>query len=207
MTEHAASVPRVFLVDDQPQVVKALARVLAAEGFDAVPFISADTFLSGPHANEAGCLVLDLAMPGTDGMAVQRALTARGSLLPVVFLTGHGDLASGVAAMKLGAFDFLSKPVDGKRLLEVVGAALRHNQTLRAESTRRLHAVRLIGSLSPREREVLALIVEGQLNKQVAARLGTAEKTVKTQRASVMQKTGADSFAALVRLWDAAQSG
>ena len=204
MSDPSADAPRVFLVDDQPQVVKALARVLAADGFTPVQFTSPHAFLAGPHADEPGCLVLDLAMPDMDGMALQQALAARGSLLPLIFLTGHGDMASGVAAMKLGAFDFLSKPVDTGRLLEVVVAALAHNAAARATATRRAHAIRLIATLTPREHEVLALIVEGKLNKQVAAQLGTVEKTVKTQRASVMQKTGADSFAALVRLWDAA---
>ena len=207
MPDPTATLPCVFLVDDQPQVVKALSRMLASAGIDSVQFTSPHAFLAGLHAEQPGCLVLDLAMPGMDGMAVQQSLAALGSLLPIIFLTGHGDLASGVAAMKRGAFDFLSKPVDGQRLLDVVAAALDHNAAARAAAERRLHAVRIIDSLSPREREVLTLIVQGQLNKQVAARLGTAEKTVKTQRASVMQKTGVDSFAALVRLWDAAQSG
>jgi len=163
--------PRVFLVDDQPQVLKALARALSAGGFNPVTFTSAQAFLDSAHADDPGRLVLDLAMPGMDGMALQQALAARASLLPLVFLTGHGDLACGVAAMKYGAFDFLAKPVDVQRLLDVVMAAL---------------------------------IVEGKLNKQVAAELGTVEKTVKAQRANLMHKTGADSVAALVRLRDAA---
>jgi FixJ family two-component response regulator len=206
MPEPTPALPRVFLVDDQPQVLKALARVLAANGFDPVTFTSAQAFLDTSHAADPGCLVLDLAMPDMDGMALQRALVQRASLLPLVFLTGHGDMTSGVAAMKSGAFDFLSKPVDVQRLLDVVTAALAHNQVARAGSAQRQHAVRLIDSLSRREREVLALIVQGKLNKQVAAQLGTVEKTVKVQRASVMHKTGADSVAALVRLWDAAHS-
>ena len=124
MTGNAsAAAPRVFLVDDQPQVLKALARLLGADGFAALTFDSAQAFLAGEHAEQAGCLVLDLAMPDMDGMALQQALAARGSLLPMIFLTGHGDLASGVAAMKPGAFDFLTKPVDVQRLIDVVNAA------------------------------------------------------------------------------------
>jgi FixJ family two-component response regulator len=197
--------PCVFLVDDQPQVIKALARVLDANGLATAQFTSAQAFLDGPYAEQAGCLVLDLAMPDMDGMALQQALRARASLLPLVFLTGHGDMASGVAAMKNGAFDFLSKPVDVQRLITVVTAALAQNAAARAAAAHRQHAMRMIALLTPREREVLALIVAGKLNKQVAAQLGTVEKTVKSQRASVMHKTGAENFAALVRLWDAAR--
>jgi FixJ family two-component response regulator len=206
VTDSTTIPPHVFLVDDQPQVLKALARVLFAHGFATSQFTSPQAFLDGPHADQPGCLVLDLAMPEMDGMAVQQKLARRASLLPVIFLTGHGDLASGVAAMKAGAFDFLEKPVDEGRLIAVVAAALAHNTATRAAAIHRAHAVRQIALLTPREREVLALIVQGKLNKQVAAELGTVEKTVKSQRASVMQKTGADSFAALVRLWDAAHA-
>lgn len=204
MKTAGAAAPRVFLVDDQPQVLKALARLLGADGFEALTFESAQAFLAGEHAEQAGCLVLDLAMPDMDGMALQQALAARGSLLPLIFLTGHGDLASGVAAMKSGAFDFLTKPVDVQRLIDVVNTAFAHNAARRQEAARQRQAARLIATLTPREREVMALIVEGKLNKQAAAVMGTTEKTVKVHRARVMQKTGADSFAALVRLWDAA---
>jgi len=207
MTETPATTPRVFLVDDQLQVIKALARALAADGFAAAPFTSARSFLDGPYAEQPGCLILDLAMPEMDGMALQQALRARASLLPLIFLTGNGDMASGVAAMKGGAFDFLSKPVDVQQLVAVVAAAVAHNAAARAAAAQRQHAVRMIASLTPRERDVLALIVTGKLNKQVAAQLGTAEKTVKSQRASVMRKTGAENFAALVRLWDTATQG
>jgi len=196
--------PRVFLVDDQPQVLKALARLLDADGFDAVTFDSAAAFLASTCPEAPGCLVLDLAMPGMDGMALQEALSARHCVLPLIFLTGHGDMASGVAAMKHGAFDFLSKPVDVQRLIAAVNAAFAHNAGARRRAGQRRHAAAKIAGLTPREREVMALIVEGQLNKQAAAVLGMSEKTVKVHRAHIMQKTGADSFAALVRLWDAA---
>ena len=196
--------PRVFLVDDQPQVLKALARLLDADGFDAVTFDSAAAFLASACPETPGCLVLDLAMPGMDGMALQEALSARHCVLPLIFLTGHGDMASGVAAMKQGAFDFLSKPVDVQRLIAAVNAAFAHNAGARRRAGQRRHAAAKIAGLTPREREVMALIVEGQLNKQAAAVLGMSEKTVKVHRAHIMQKTGADSFAALVRLWDAA---
>lgn len=206
MTDAIAMTPRVFLVDDQPQVLKALARLLGADGFAASTFDSARAFLASDGPEAAGCLVLDLAMPEMDGMALQQALNARGCLLPMIFLTGHGDLASGVAAMKRGAFDFLTKPVDVQRLIAVVNAAFVHNAAARQQAARRGQAGTLIATLTPREREVMALVVEGKLNKQVAAELGTTEKTIKVHRARVMQKTGADSVAALVRLWDAARS-
>lgn len=205
LPETGAQAPHVFLVDDQPQVLKALVRVLGADGFAALPFESAAAFLDGPYAEQAGCLVLDLAMPEMDGMALQQALDARGSLLPLIFLTGHGDLASGVTAMKRGAFDFLSKPVDNDRLVDVVRKAFEQNQLARQQQRQRLHARAMIEHLTPREREVMALIVAGKLNKQAAAELGTVEKTIKVHRARIMQKTGADSFAALVRLWDASR--
>ena len=194
----------MFLVDDQPQVLKALVRLLGADGFDALAFSSAADFLASDCAEQAGCLVLDLAMPDMDGMALQQALRARSSLLPLIFLTGHGELSSAVAAMKGGAFDFLTKPVDVAHLLAAVNAAFVHNDAARQDAARRRHAAGLIAGLTPREREVMALIVDGRLNKQAAAALGTTEKTIKVHRARVMQKTGADSFAALVRLWDAA---
>lgn len=206
MTASDTPSPVVFLVDDQPQVLKALARVLEANGFAARTFDSAASFLAGSHHAQPGCLVLDLAMPGMDGMGLQQALRARESLLPLIFLTGHGSMAAGVAAMKQGAFDFLSKPVDVEQLLAAVAQAFARNQAARAQLVRKEEACRLIDRLTPREREVMALIVAGKLNKQAAAQLGTVEKTVKVHRARIMQKTGADSFATLVRLWDAAMA-
>jgi RNA polymerase sigma factor (sigma-70 family) len=141
-------------------------------------------------------------MPEMDGMALQRALAEQHSALPVIFLTGHGDIASGVHAMKLGAFDFLTKPVDGDKLLPAVRAAFARNAEQRAACAERGELQQRYDSLTPREREVLALVAEGLLNKQIAAQLGTVEKTVKVHRARVMAKMQARSLSALVRLVD-----
>lgn len=198
----SAAPPRVFLVDDQPAILKALARLLASAGFDVVPYGSAQDFLGSGSAAAPGCLVLDLAMPEMDGMALQQALAAQDSLLPLIFLTGHGDIASGVRAMKHGAFDFLTKPVDGDKLVAAVQAALALNAQRRAADAERGELRTRYDSLTPREREVMALLVEGLLNKQVAAELGTVEKTVKVHRARVMAKMQVRSLTALVRLAD-----
>ena len=196
--------PRVFLVDDQPAVLKALQRLLASAGFDVLAFGSARDFLDSDAQHSSGCLVLDLGMPEMDGLQLQRALGERGTSLPLIFLTGQGDIASGVQAMKLGAFDFLTKPVDDGKLIAAVSAALSKNLELRAEQAERQRVQGLLASLTPREREVLELVVQGQLNKQVAAQLGTVEKTIKVHRARVMEKMNARSLAELVRLADRA---
>jgi FixJ family two-component response regulator len=198
--------PRAFLVDDQPAVLKALARLLAAEGIAAQPYGSAQDFLDSGQAGAPGCLVLDLSMPGMDGLALQQALAAQDSLLPVVFLTGQGNIEAGVEAMKLGAADFLTKPVDDARLLLAVRAAFERNRLARAERAGRLAILARLDSLTPREREVMDLLIEGLLNKQVAATLGTVEKTVKVQRARIMLKMQVRSLTALVRLVDRARA-
>jgi FixJ family two-component response regulator len=200
------SAPRAFLVDDQPAVLKALARLLAAEGIAVQPYGSAQDFLDSGQAGAPGCLVLDLSMPGMGGLALQRALAAQDSLLPVVFLTGQGNIEAGVEAMKLGAADFLTKPVDGARLLLAVRAAFERNRLARAERAGRLAILARLASLTPREREVMDLLIEGLLNKQVAATLGTVEKTVKVQRARIMLKMQVRSLTALVRLVDRARA-
>jgi FixJ family two-component response regulator len=200
------SAPRAFLVDDQPAVLKALARLLAAEGIAVQPYGSAQDFLDSGQAGAPGCLVLDLSMPGMGGLALQQALAAQDSLLPVVFLTGQGNIEAGVEAMKLGAADFLTKPVDGARLLLAVRAAFERNRLARAERAGRLAILARLASLTPREREVMDLLIEGLLNKQVAATLGTVEKTVKVQRARIMLKMQVRSLTALVRLVDRARA-
>ncbi|WP_295996925.1 response regulator [Rugamonas sp.] len=194
--------PTVFLVDDQPAVLKALARLLASAGFAVRGFDSALAFLDSDAAGADGCLVLDLSMPDMGGLALQQALAQRGCLLPLIFLTGHGDLDSGIAAMKRGAADFLAKPVDDARLIAAVTRALGQNREARADCAERAAILTRLHSLTPRETEVLDLIVEGLLNKQVAAALGTVEKTVKVHRARVMTKMQVKSVTALVRLVD-----
>ena len=190
----------VFLVDDQPAVLKAMARLLQSAGVSAVTFESAQAFLDSGNAGKAGCLVLDLAMPGMDGMALQGKLIEMGSDLPIIFLTGHGSIDTGVLAMKLGAQDFLTKPVDADKLLAAVQTAFERNRLARLASAERQTIQTRLNSLTPRELEVLHLLVEGKLNKQVAAELGTVEKTIKVHRSKVMSKMEVTSLAALIHM-------
>ena len=194
---------QVFLVDDQAAVRKAMKRLLASAGYDVVAYESARAFLDSGMADAAGCLVLDLEMPDMNGLALQQALA--GSLLPVIFLTGHGDIGSGVRAIKAGASDFLTKPVDGAILLAAVQGALEQNRVARAEQAECDELRARLDSLTPREREVLALLVEGKLNKQIADQLGIVEKTIKVHRARVLAKMKVRSSTALVRLVDRVQ--
>lgn len=195
-----AALETVFLVDDDPSVLKGLRRLLTAAGFEVAAFESPREFLERHDALAPGCLVLDLAMPGVNGMQLQQELAARGSALPIVFLTGHGDVPTSVQAMKRGAADFLMKPVDEKDLLAAIGSAFEKGRAMRAARAETAEIERRIATLTPREREVLEHVVSGMRNKQVAGELGTVEKTVKVHRARVMEKMGARSLAELVRL-------
>jgi FixJ family two-component response regulator len=192
--------PRVFLVDDQADVLKALSRLLCSAEFDVTTFESAQDFLDSGNADALGCLVLDLSMPGMTGLALQQILTLHASVLPIVFLTGYGDIDIGVAAMKLGAVDFLTKPVDGDKLIAAVHTAIEKNRQANLHRAELGDINQRLASLTPREREVLMLVVDGKLNKQAADALGTVEKTIKVHRARVMKKMKAKSLAELVRL-------
>jgi len=202
MNAQDGAAARVFLVDDQPAVLQALARLLKSAGHAVEAYGSARAFLDSGNAAMPGCLVLDLSMPEMSGLALQQELAGRASALSLVFLTGHGDIDSGVRAMKLGAVDFLTKPVDDQRLLDAVEAALACNAQRLAQCSERDDLRQRLASLTPREREVMALVAEGLLNKQVGDALGMAEKTVKVHRARVMQKMNVRSVSALVRLVD-----
>ena len=190
----------VFLVDDDVSVLKGLRRLLAASGFEVAAFESPQQFLEHFDASAPGCLVLDLAMPELNGMELQRELAARGSILPIVFLTGHGDVPTSVRAMKRGAADFLTKPVDESDLLAAIRGAFEKGREMRKARAESAEIERRLATLTPREREVLQHIVAGKRNKQVAAELGTVEKTVKVHRSRVMEKMQARSLAELVRL-------
>ncbi|MBY0239229.1 MAG: response regulator [Burkholderiaceae bacterium] len=196
-------ISRIFLVDDQATVRKAMERLFAAEGYEVLAYESARAFLGSGMIDAAGCLVLDLAMPEMDGLALQQAMT--GSLLPVIFLTGHGDVTSSVRAMKAGAWDFLTKPVDAATLLAAVQGALDQNSKARAARAECDELRARIDSLTPREAEVMALLIEGKLNKQIADQLGIVEKTIKVHRARVLAKMKTRSSTALVRLVDRVQ--
>lgn len=190
----------VFIVDDDAGVLKALSRLLRARGYDARPYTSPQEFLAHHDAAVPGCAVLDVALPGLNGLELQQALTAGGTHRPVIFITGKGDVPTSVRAMKAGAIDFLTKPVSGKDLLEAVSRAQSHD-TKRRESHAELASIEeKIATLTPREREVFAHVVTGQLNKQIASDLGTVEKTIKVHRGRVMEKLGVRTVADLVRL-------
>lgn len=193
---------RVYLVDDEPGVLKALSRLLRSAGLEAVAFGSPEEFLARVDSSAEGCVVLDVAMPGLDGLALQDALAARGVALPTLFLTGHGDIPQSVRAMKKGAVDFLTKPVDDEVFLRAVREALARGRAGRSGREELARIRSRLATLSPREREVMAGVVAGRLNKQIAGDLGIAEKTVKVHRGRVMEKMEADSVAELVRMAD-----
>jgi FixJ family two-component response regulator len=191
----------VYLVDDDPGVLKALSRLLSAKGYDVRPYSSPQIFLEEHDVAVPGCAVLDVSMPGLDGLEIQRVLTVpSGYHRPVVFITGKGDIPTSVRAMRAGAIDFLTKPVKDKDLFEALSRA----QGRDAES-RRLHSEMesvqtKVSSLTPREREVLTHVVAGRLNKQIAGDLGTVEKTIKVHRSRMMEKLGIRTVADLVRM-------
>ena len=192
----------VFVVDDDPSVLRGLERLLRAAEYGVETFASARAFLESGPVDRPGCVVVDLRMPELGGLDLQEELSRRGFPLPLIFLTGHGDVPSSVRAMKAGAIDFLSKPCDETDLLAAVERALARDAEARAERAEREAVRARFAELTPREHEVCLLVAKGLLNKQIAAELGTAEKTVKIHRGRVMEKLGADSVAALVRLVD-----
>ena len=190
----------VFLVDDDPAVLASLEQLLRTAGYRATTFASAREFMDGEHDQCAGCLVLNVNMPGLNGIDLQRTLAERGSALPIVFLTGAADIHISVQAMKGGAADFLTRPVDDEVLLDAVGAAVERSR-IEGKARARIREIRQrLDTLTPREREVLPLIVAGRMNKQAAAELGTSEKTIKIHRARLMVKMGARTLPDLVRL-------
>jgi FixJ family two-component response regulator len=192
----------VFVVDDDPSVRKSLTRLIQAAGYTVTAFASARDFLAATPAPGPCCLVLDVRMRGTTGLELQQTLTQAVHRIPIVFITAHGDVRMGVEAMKAGAIDFLTKPFAPKDLLAAIERAVtRDTRDLATGArTKSLHA--RASTLTPRERQVFALVVTGMLNKQIAAQLGVVEKTVKVHRARVMAKMQAHSIAELVRLAD-----
>ena len=192
--------PMVFVVDDYAPGRKSISRLLRAAGFVVASFASAQEFLAQYDPAACGCLVLDLAMPDIGGLELQSILADKGSFLPIIFLTAHGDVSTSVQAMKHGAVDFLTKPVDDEDLLTAVRVAIEKDRVLRREQTELVEIRERLATLTPREREVLEYVVAGRLNKQIASDLGTVEQTVKVHRAHVMQKMKVHSVAELVRL-------
>ncbi len=189
----------IHVVDDEPELRKALIRLLRLEGFDARGFASAREFLDAYQPGETACLILDVNMPELGGLELQERLKSMGVLLPIVFLTGGGDIPTTVRAIKAGAVDFLTKPVNDSDLLRAIRSALELAVASKQESTETaLLAVRY-AKLTPREREVMTHVVSGQLNKQIAGDLGTGEQNIKIHRGRVMEKMGVVSLADLVR--------
>src|SRR5512137_1550299 len=199
--------PTVYVVDDDPDVLRAIERLLEAVGLTVATFSSPHRFLESYDRSAPGCLVLDLALPGLSGLDVQRLLEQQASALPIVFLTGRGDIAASVQAMKHGAADFLTKPVDDTTLLAAIHEALARDQASRRAHVERDRVARCLATLTERERQVLERIVAGRLNKQIAAELGTTEKTIKYHRGNLMRKMGVRVVADLVKLAERAGVG
>jgi FixJ family two-component response regulator len=188
----------VAIIDDEESVRKSLVRMLRAKGLQSLAFPSAQEFLDSPQNKSVSCVVSDLRMPGLDGLGLQRMLRARLPHLSIVFLTGHGDIPASVTAMRAGAVDFLEKPVEGAALIDAIHRASERSFNSRATNAE-IDALKFrYEALTPREREVFSLVTAGLLNKQVAAELGVAEKTIKQHRGQVMDKMAAQSLADLV---------
>ncbi|MFN0129323.1 MAG: response regulator transcription factor [Verrucomicrobiales bacterium] len=189
----------VYVLDDEPELVKALVRLLRAKHYDARGFTSVRDFLHACRPEEIACLVLDVAMPELDGLALQRRLTHHGILIPIVFLTGHGDIPMSVRAIKAGAIDFLTKPVNATALIGAVKTALHQAVARRHEIAETAMFASRLATLTPRERQVMEHVVAGKLNKQIADDLGTGEQNIKLHRMRVMKKMRVASLAELVR--------
>lgn len=192
--------PTVFVVDDDPSMRLYLKRLFESVSLRVLTFTSAEEFLHGTQPDAPACLVLDVQMPGLSGLDLQRELARAGLLIPVIFVTGHGDIPMSVQAMKAGAVEFLTKPFRNQELLDAVREGHARDREARRRGAEVADLRRRYEQLTPREREVFALVVAGLLNKQVAAQLGASERTVKAHRAAVVQKLEADSLADLVRM-------
>ena len=190
----------VYVVDDDVSVRKAMTRMFKSLGLEVATFGTAREFLDCRRKDVPGCLILDVQMPGLTGLELQEELVAHQVDLPIVFMTGHGDIPMTVKAMRSGAVDFLPKPVDEQQLVQTVHQAIERNARKRHETATLSDFRQRVDSLSKRESEVMTLVISGLLNKQIASRLGITEHTVKVHRGRVMEKTGVDSVAQLVRL-------
>jgi RNA polymerase sigma factor (sigma-70 family) len=192
--------PRVYIVEDDASVRRSLARLVRCAGHQVETFTSASAFLDQDGRTRPGCLVLDVRMPGLSGLDLQEKLAKQEHPIPVVFITGYGDIPTSVQAMKAGAIDFLCKPVRGPDLLSAIDQALDRDRRARERGAEIEAIRRRVQSLTERQRQVLELVVRGLLNKQIAARLGIGEKTIKVHRAQLMQKMQAESVPDLVRV-------
>ena len=196
--------PTIFIVDDDESLRRSLVRLIRSEGFNAEPYDSARAFIEREPFNGVGCLLLDVRMPGISGPELHAELLERNVTLPVIFLTAHGDLPTGIGAMKKGAVDFLQKPVDDELLLQTLHIAVQRHATQQRHEHEMLGIESCLAALSRREREVLKHVIDGRLNKQIADDMGISIKTVKVHRGHVMEKMAVDSLAALVHLCESA---
>jgi FixJ family two-component response regulator len=197
----------IWLVDDDPSILRGLERLLGAAGFETRVFLDAETFLSAHDPDLPGCAVIDIGLGATNGLSLQAALGQEVWQRPVVFLTGQGSIPTAVEAMRAGAVDFLTKPVEAERLLSAIDSALARDRACRAQYSSLQNTRALLATLTPREAEVLQEIISGRLNKQIAHRLGAAEKTIKVHRGRVMHKMGVRSVAELATLMTRLQEG
>jgi FixJ family two-component response regulator len=197
----------VYLLDDEPEMVKAIGRLLRSKRFEIQGFTSVNKFLEAFDPQALACVVLDVSMPELDGLELQRRLTHQGILMPIIFLTGRGDVPMSVRAIKAGAIDFLTKPVNSALLVQAVYAALQTAESQRQTITETAALTARMATLTPREREVMKHIVAGRLNKQIAADLGTGQQNIKFHRAHIMQKMNVKSFADLVRAAERLSTG
>jgi FixJ family two-component response regulator len=199
-TRHSTLVPTIFVIDDDASIRKGLSRLLRSAGYTIETFPSAEEFLRREHFDGVGCIVLDVQMPGLSGMDLQEELSKADYHMPIIFITGHGDIPMSVQAMKKGAVDFLTKPFDDKELLRAVENATEKDGQGRTEYHEVQDIRSRIESLTAREHEIFRYVITGMLNKQIALELKIAEKTVKVHRGRVMEKLSANSVAELVRL-------
>lgn len=195
--------PIVMIVDDDASIREALHELILSAGMQPACFASTRDLLDAGILDRPGCLILDVRMPGASGLDLQHQLAVSGNPKPIIFLTGHGDIPMSVQAMKSGAVDFLTKPVRDQTLLDAVTAAIKRDVAQRAEASVIKHSVERLETLTPREREVLAQVARGRLNKQIAFDLGISEVTVKLHRGNVMRKMQVASIGELIRAWEA----
>jgi FixJ family two-component response regulator len=194
--------PVVFVIDDDEMIRDGIQSLIRSVGLRVKTFASAQDFMSAKREDAPACLVLDVRMPGLSGLDLQREMSNAGIRIPIIFITGHGDIPMSVRAMKEGALEFLTKPFRGQELLDAVREGVDRDRGSRRDRAELMEIRARFDSLTPRETEVMKLVVAGMLNKQIAFELGTSELTVKTHRAHVMEKTQADSLARLVRMYE-----
>jgi len=191
--------PLIHVIDDDESIRKAVTRLLKAAGYEVQSYTTSGEFLLADQESRVGCIILDIRMPGPTGLELQAALKRQGNSLPIIFLTGHGDIPMSVRAMKAGAVDFLTKPVQKQELLSAVSQALQIQRQALAQQNRTQRIRENYDLLTERERTIFEMILRGKLNKQIASTLGIAERTVKAHRAQLMEKMQVDSLAELVR--------